>query len=145
MRPIFSSLLFVSLFVICPHFMQAQNWVWAQRMGNTKSDKIISIKTDSLGYVFISGYFSNTTTIGTNAVPLNYTANTNSKEAFIAKLDSTGFCYWAKSGGEYFDDRVLGMDVDALGNSIITGTFWQTGTGFDMGTVNVTGAAFGRG
>ncbi|MBK8684796.1 MAG: gliding motility-associated C-terminal domain-containing protein [Bacteroidetes bacterium] len=145
MRPILSSLLFVSMFVICPQFVQAQNWVWAQRIGNTKSDKIISIKTDSLGYVFISGYFSNTTTIGTNAVPLNYTANTNSKEAFIAKLDSTGFCYWAKSGGEYFDDRVLGMDVDALGNSIITGTFWQTGTGFDMGTVNVTGAAFGGG
>lgn len=123
----------------------AQDWVWAQRLGNSKSDKIISIKTDSSGYIYISGYFSNTTTIGTNAIQLTYTANASSKEAFIAKLDSTGFCYWARSGGEYFDDRVLGMDVDAAGNSVITGTFWQTSTGFNMGSVNVTGTGFGGG
>ncbi|MBL7753945.1 MAG: gliding motility-associated C-terminal domain-containing protein [Chitinophagaceae bacterium] len=124
---------------------QSQNWVWAQRMGNTKSDKITCIKTDSLGYVYIAGYFSNNITLGTNNLPLNYTANASSKEAFVARLDSAGFCYWARSGGEYFDDRVLGMDVDAQGNTVITGTFWQTGTGFNMGTVNVTGGAFGGG
>ncbi len=26
----------------------------------------------------------------------------NSKEIFLAKLDSLGFCYWARSGGQYF-------------------------------------------
>lgn len=138
-------ILFLIGIVFASFTISAQSWQWAQRMGNTRSDKITSIKTDSLGFVYIAGYFSNTTTLGTNNLVLNYTANTNSKEAFIAKLDSLGYCYWARSGGEYFDDRVLGMDVDAAGNSIITGTFWQTGTGFDMGTVNVTGGAFGGG
>lgn len=126
------------------HEMFAQNWVWAQRLGNTRSDKVTCIKTDGLGYIYISGYFSNTTTIGTNAVPLNYTANTNSKEIFLAKFDSTGFCYWAKSGGEYFDDRVLGMDVDSAGYSVITGTFWE-GSGINIGPINITGSAFGWG
>ncbi len=119
----------------------AQNWLWAQRLGNTRSDKAISIKTDSLGYIYFSGYFSNTTTIGTNNVPLTFTANSNSKEAFLAKVDSTGFCYWAKSGGQYFDDRVLGLDVDAQGNSIMVGTYWANN--FAMGPITINNSGFG--
>ncbi|MBP6624064.1 MAG: gliding motility-associated C-terminal domain-containing protein [Chitinophagaceae bacterium] len=123
----------------------AQNYVWAQGFGNTKSDKAITVRTDSAGYIYTSGYFSDTITLGTNALLLGFTANATSKEAFLAKYDSLGFCLWARSGGEHFDDRVLGMDVDDEGNSVITGTFWQTGAGFQMGTVNVTGAGFGGG
>ncbi|MEZ5045705.1 MAG: gliding motility-associated C-terminal domain-containing protein [Chitinophagaceae bacterium] len=136
--------LFFSLFIILTSFItHAQRWDWAQSLGNTKSDKIISVKTDSAGFIYISGYFSNSINIGTNALLLNNTANATSKELFLAKLDSTGYCYWARSGGEYFDDRVLGMDVDAAGNSLITGTFWQTSGGLNIGSVNITGAGFG--
>lgn len=123
-------------------YMHAQNWVWAQRLGNVKSDKVTCIKTDGQGYIYIAGYFSTNTPIGTNGLMLNFTANANSKEAFIAKLDSTGYCYWAKSGGQYFDDRVLGMDVDSAGNSTITGTFWE-GAGINFPPINVTGSAWG--
>jgi gliding motility-associated-like protein len=119
----------------------AQNFEWAQRIGNVRSDKITSIKTDGLGYIYIAGYFSTSTPIGTNGLILNYTANTQSKEAFIAKLDSTGYCYWARSGGQGFDDRVLGMDVDSLGNSIIVGTYWSNN--FVMGSVTINNAGFG--
>lgn len=109
----------------------AQSVEWAQRIGNVKSDKITSIKTDGLGYIYIAGYFSTSISLGTNNLVLNYAYNSQSKEAFIAKLDSTGYCYWAKSGGGYYDDRVLGMDVDSAGNSIITGTYWE-GVGFSF-------------
>ena len=122
----------------------AQNYVWAQKIGNTKSDKITSIKTDSAGYIYIAGYFSNKITLGTNNLALNFTANANSKEIFLAKLDSLGFCYWAKSGGQHFDDRILGMDVDREGNNVVTGTFWE-GSGIDIGPLNITGSAFGYG
>ncbi len=125
--------------------MQAQNYNWAQRIGNKKSDKATCIKTDSAGYIYVAGYFSDSSLMGTNNVVLKYTHNASSKEAFIAKFDSTGFCYWAKSGGETFDDRVLGMDVDAEGNSVITGTFWQTTGGFNIGTLNISGAPWGYG
>jgi gliding motility-associated-like protein len=138
-------LIFIVLALFLAIKSEAQNYVWTQGFGNTRSDKAISIKTDSAGYIYVSGYFSNTVTLGTNALVLNYTANTNSKEAFLAKYDSTGFCLWARSGGQYFDDRVLGLDVDADGNSVITGTFWQTSAGFQMGAVNVTGSGFGSG
>jgi gliding motility-associated-like protein len=124
--------------------LKAQSWVWAQRLGNTKSDKVTSLKTDSAGNVFVAGYFSNSLQLGTNALPLAFTANSHSKEIFLAKFDSTGFCYWARSGGEYFDDRILGMDVDADGNSVVTGTYWE-GSGINIGPLNITGSAFGGG
>ncbi len=139
-RIVIFSFLFSFLFLSA----QSQSWVWAQKLGNVKSDKITSIKTDSAGYIYIAGYFSTSITLGTNALLLNYTANTQSKEIFLAKLDSTGYCYWARSGGQHYDDRVLGMDVDADGNSIITGTFWE-GSGINIGPLNITGSAFGWG
>lgn len=136
---------FVALLILI-HFTSsnAQSIQWAQRLGNIKSDKIISIKTDGQGYVFISGYFSTTITIGTNGVVLNYVGSVNSKEAFVAKLDSTGFCYWAKAGGQYFDDRVLGMDVDSSGNCVITGTYWEGG-GINFPPINISGSSVGSG
>lgn len=121
----------------------AQNFEWAQRIGNVKSDKITSIKTDGLGYIYIAGYFSTSLTIGTNNLVLNYAYNSTSKEAFIAKLDSTGYCYWAKAGGGYYDDRVLGMDVDSAGYSVITGTYWE-GVGFSFPPNAINGSAFGN-
>ncbi len=127
------------LILLATHFSAlSQNWVWAQRMGNTRSDKATCIKTDDSGFIYVSGYFSNQITLGTNAVNLNYTANTQSKEIFLAKFDSTGFCYWARSGGQYYDDRILGMDVDKDGNSVATGTFWE-GAGINIGSINISG------
>ncbi|MBL7764496.1 MAG: gliding motility-associated C-terminal domain-containing protein [Chitinophagaceae bacterium] len=135
----------LSLCYLCiTNLLNAQNWVWSQRLGNAKSDKVTCVKTDGLGNVFIAGYFSTSITLGTNNLPLSYTANTQSKEIFLAKLDSTGVCLWAKSGGQYFDDRVLGMDVDSAGYSIITGTFWE-GSGINIGPLNITGSAYGYG
>lgn len=122
----------------------AQSWVWSNKIGNTQSDKATCIKTDSSGNIYVAGYFSDNISLGINNLILNYTENDYSKEAFIAKFDSTGFCFWARSGGQYYDDRVLGMDVDAEGNSIITGTFWE-GSGIQFSGNYITGSAFGSG
>ncbi len=139
---IFSLTLIIILLTL--NDINAQNWVWSKKMGNTKSDKATCIKTDSSGNIYVSGYFSNNISLGTNGLILYYTDNDHSKEAFIAKFDSTGFCFWARSGGQYWDDRVLGMDVDAEGNSIITGTFWE-GSGIQFAGNYITGSAFGSG
>jgi gliding motility-associated-like protein len=126
-------------FALVSFWMHAQQYNWVQRIGNSKSDKVITTKTDAQGFIYISGYFSTNIAIGTNAVYLNYTGSASSKEAFVAKLDSTGFCYWAHSGGNGFDDRVLGMDVDSAGNVIIVGTYWSNNFNFPPIMVNNTG------
>ena len=137
------SLLFLVTILFFASKSNAQTVEWAQRIGNVKSDKITSIKTDGLGYIYIAGYFSTSLTLGTNGLVLNYAYNSTSKEAFIAKLDSTGYCYWAKAGGGYYDDRVLGMDVDSAGYSVITGTFWE-GVGFSFPPNAIDGSAWGN-
>ena len=91
----------------------------------------ISIGTDSLGFIYISGYYNNEATFGgitlsnTNQWPFGY-----NKDHFVAKLDSTGDVIWAIPGGDLVaggssDDRALGMHVTAGGDVFITGTFWD--------------------
>jgi gliding motility-associated-like protein len=135
--------LITSLLLYFATAINAQNWVWAQRYGMRKGNKVSCVKTDDSGYVYIAGYFTQQITLGTNALPLVYTINSYSKEAFIAKLDSNGYCYWARSGGSIFDDRVLGMAVDSAGNSIIVGTYY--GTTFTMGSVVLNNSGLGGG
>jgi gliding motility-associated-like protein len=135
-------LIFTSLFFI--NTSQGQNYKWAQKLGNLKSDKATAIKTDDSGYVYIAGYFSNQIILGTNNLILPFAHNATSKEAYIAKFDSLGKCLWARSGGQNFDDRVLGMDVDAAGNSVITGTYWE-GAGIHFAGNFITAAGLGFG
>ncbi|RYZ53394.1 MAG: T9SS type B sorting domain-containing protein [Sphingobacteriales bacterium] len=138
------SLLLLLSFMFSCILVHAQTYEWVQRTGNIKSDKITSVKTDGLGHLYIAGYFSNTISIGTNALVLNNIANQTSKEAFVAKLDSNGVCLWARAGGQHFDDRVLGMDVDSIGNVVITGTYWE-GSGINFPPINITGSGSGSG
>jgi gliding motility-associated-like protein len=111
-------------------FTNAQTVNWAQKIGGVKSDKATTIKTDSLGYIYVTGYFSTQISLGTNGLILPFQSNAQSKEAFVAKFDSLGFCYWAKAGGGYFDDRILGLGIDAAGNTIGCGTYWSSGINF---------------
>jgi gliding motility-associated-like protein len=123
MRQLFS----VFLFILVSSQVFGQQFQWAQAFQNTKSDKVTCVRVSDSGFVFAAGYFGNNIKLGTNLLTLTYTGSAQSKEAFIAKFDSLGFCLWARSAGNGLDDRVLGLTVDKNGNSIITGTFWSSG------------------
>lgn len=134
-------ILFISIFIGISFGLHAQNTEWVVSLGGPNSDKGISIGTDTLGFIYLSGYFNTTATFGTitltNANPFG-----NNKEAFIVKMDSTGNVIWALAGGDQSggccDDRALGMHVTPDGYVFITGTFWST---FDIGncTINWSG------
>lgn len=126
----FGSTLIILFFAIS--VVSAQNYIWAQSAGNIKSDKCICVRTDSLGFIYAAGYFSHDIDLGTNAVNVQAIGLPTSKEVWLAKFDSTGYCYWGIAGGRYYDDRILGMDVDAAGNTVVAGTFWQGASGFDL-------------
>jgi len=120
----------------------AQTTDWVLSFGGTSSDKGISIGTDSLGFIYCSGYFNNEATFGsitlTNS-PLSTWGN--NKEVFVFKMDSLGNVLWAIAGGDQTgsccDDRALGMHVTPGGDVFITGTFWSI---FDIGPLSVPGA-----
>ncbi len=140
MTKILLSILLLSLSV----HSYSQKYEWAQSAGNSRSDKCIAIRTDALGYIYAAGYFGDNIDLGINQLNLQYTNNSSSKEVWLAKFDSTGYCYWAISGGRYFDDRILGMAVDPQGNCVVTGTYWHGNSGFDFNGY-IIGAGAGNG
>ena len=119
------------LFTFISFNLSGQTTDWVQSFGGTASDKGISIGTDSLGFIYCSGYFNNEATFGgitlTNS-PLSTSGN--NKENFVFKMDSLGNVLWAIPGGNQqnscCDDRALGMHVTPGGDVFITGTFWSS-------------------
>jgi len=126
--------------VLIPTLLFTQNTDWVKSFGGLSNDKGISIGTDSLGYIYCSGYFNNEATFG-NITLTNSAFNGwgNNKENFVFKMDSLGNVLWAIAGGNLTgsccDDRALGMHVTPGGDVFITGTFWSS---YNIGTVNVT-------
>ena len=104
--------------------LSAQTTDWVKSFGGSKSDKGISIGVDSLGFIYISGFFNNNADFGSFNLVYNGSQN-NNKDMFVAKLDSFGTVIWAVSGGGGpYDDRALGMHVTPGGDVFLTGTFW---------------------
>ena len=115
-------ILILVVFIPLVSFSQTTDWV--KSFGGTKSDKGISIGVDSLGFIYISGYFNNNADFGSFNLVYNGSQG-NNKDMFVAKLDSFGTVIWAISGGGGpYDDRALGMHVTPGGDVFLTGTFW---------------------
>ena len=117
--------------------LTAQTTDWVQSFGGVENDKGISIGTDSLGFIYVSGYFNTSATFGSITLS-NSPASGRNKEMFIMKMDSLGTVIWAIAGGDQTgsccDDRALGMHVTPGGDVFITGTFWST---FNIGSCSV--------
>ena len=136
----------IIFFLLLPFILSAQTTDWVKSFGGTESDKGISIGADSLGYIYISGYYN--TSADFDQINLtNQNAGGTNKENFVAKLDSNGNVLWAIPGGNQSggccDDRALGMHVTPGGDVFITGTFWSSyylGVRGAPNTINVPGS-----
>ena len=119
------------VFIIFNVNLSAQTTDWVQSFGGAASDKGISIGTDSLGFIYCSGYYNNEATFGGITLS-NTNISGNNKENFVFKMDSLGNVLWAIPGGNQqnycCDDRALGMHVTPGGDVFITGTFWSSYT-----------------
>ena len=103
--------------------LTSQTTDWVMACGGPNSDKGISIGTDSLGFIYISGFYNGDADFGPFHLTASYTKN---KNIFVAKMDSLGNFLWAVAGtGGPFDDRALGMHVTPAGDVFLTGTFWS--------------------
>ena len=101
----------------------AQTTDWVKACGGPNSDKGISIGSDSLGFIYISGFFNGEADFGPFTL---YASYSNNKNIFVAKMDSMGTFLWAVAGtGGPYDDRALGMHVTPGGDIFVTGTFWS--------------------
>jgi hypothetical protein len=102
----------------------SQNWQWFTSAGGDKSDKGLDIDMDRFGNLYVSGYYNNSSS--GNVMFSSLTAPVDfGKDAFVAKIDSTGNWVWLQPGQGGWDERALGMCVDRINNFVyVTGTCW---------------------
>jgi gliding motility-associated-like protein len=113
---------------------QTPTFDWAVQCGNTSADKTLDVATDVNGNLYACGFFNGNGTFGN----IQLTPNSGNKDAFVARLDSSGNFLWAISANSGLDDRTLGLCTDHDGNVIATGTYWANIT---FGTTTLTGSA----
>lgn len=96
--------------------------IWAVKAGGSGSDRALSVNSDALGNIFITGFYYGAATFG--SITLNSVSG--SQDGFIAKLDANGTFLWAKSFGGNLAEWGNAIAIDELGNPIITGQFQGT-------------------
>lgn len=108
------------------------NILWTREIGAGWDDFGTSIVVDADGNVYITGQFGGTVDFDPGAGTQNLTAQENSHDMFVQKLDTDGSFLWVKQMGGSGDDAGRSMTIDANGHIYITGIFEGT-TDFDPG------------
>jgi hypothetical protein len=95
---------------------------WAQRAGGTQADVANSVASDSLGNVYITGYFYSTQfTIGDTTIAANAAGGNT---VFTAKFNTQGKLLWVTtSGGHYKFATGNSVVSDGAQNVYVTGYF----------------------
>ena len=97
------------------------NAIWAKSAGGLGNDYANSVAVDTLGNIYIAGYYySPSVTFGVNILT---NANADSADLFLAKYDTSGNLIFVKSVGGGHDDIVNSVAVDNYGNAYIAGYF----------------------
>ncbi len=97
------------------------SFIWAKGFGGTGTEYSAAIATNSSG-VFVTGYFQGTVDFDPSSNTFNLTSN-GSNDAFICTLNNSGNFVWAINVGGTGADVGQGIDLDASGNVLITGSF----------------------
>jgi hypothetical protein len=104
---------------------KCRNLIWAKGFGSSTIDIARSIITDSLGDVYVTGYYTGVADLnpgqGSDMHP-----NRGSRDVFIVKLNTNGNFVWAKSIGSVQSDDVWSIAIDDSLNVVVTGTFGDT-------------------
>jgi hypothetical protein len=113
------------------------NAIWAKSAGGEALDKAVSICSDSIGNVFITGtYHSPSITFGTTTLSKVYYS-----DVFVVKYDALGNPLWANNIGGSFYEYACGVGVDSNGNVIVTAGF--NSPTLTIGTKTLTTAGYG--
>lgn len=99
---------------------EANDFVYAKKMGGIAVDEGRNIDLDGSGNVYINGSFISTCNFDPNGGTLNITSN-GSDDVFIAKFTSSGDLTWVKTFGSIGTEDYMEMDVTTFGNIYITG------------------------
>jgi hypothetical protein len=107
---------------------------WAQRYGAAGNQLGRGVDADDRGHVYFSGQYAGTMQVGSTTL-----TSTGGEDMFLAKATPRGRVLWAMSFGGPGADAGPELEVDARGNSYLTGLFSGTAR-FGSRTLTADGA-----
>lgn len=115
------------------------NFIFSKKIGGTLDDIGREIHVDSLGNIYIIGYFQGTNVDFDPGPGSALLSSTGNYDIFFAKYDNSGNYLFAKSFGSTVNDQPTSFAVDKQGNIYLTG-FFQGTSDFDpgIGTANLS-------
>lgn len=96
------------------------NFVWTKKAGGEGEDAGRSIAADSLGNIYVTGFFSQKAMFDTIAMP----AIPSSYAMFVCKLNGFGDYVWVRLA--YGESSGIALAMDKVGNTYVTGEFSKT-------------------
>lgn len=99
------------------------NFLWVKQIGGTFIQLATGIAIDSADNVYIGGTFSGTADFDPGIDTVLLTASDSNVDPFVEKLTSDGNFLWAKKFGGEYNDQLLTIGIDPLGNVCSTGFF----------------------
>ena len=101
------------------------NSVWAKRAGGPLEDEGLSIASDPLGNMYLTGYFNGAALFGSGLDTLTK-VSAGGADIFAGKYDYKGDVKWMNSFGGTMDDKGYGISIDSSGHSFVAGSFFNT-------------------
>ena len=89
--------------------------------GSAANDECYGLTTNSSGEIWTCGYYSSSAKFGSIIV-----SSLGSADVYVSHQDANGNFDWVFHGGGPFFDRAYDVDIDASGNSYVTGVFSGT-------------------
>ncbi len=103
----------------------AQNFEWANGMGNSGYDEGRGVAVDALGNVFTTGVFSGTVDFDPSVGLFELTA-AGFDDVFVTKFDANGLLVWALAIGGVDYEASFGIALDDSANVFLTGSYIGT-------------------
>lgn len=99
------------------------NLIWSNVL--TGNITCSGVDVDTLGNIFVCGYFSGTVDVDPGSTIFNL-STFSTQNAFTLKLSNDGNFIWAKAIGGGGDDKYHSVTIDYQGNPILIGEFQAT-------------------
>lgn len=100
--------------------------IWARQYGSSEFEAAVSMKVMGNGDQYITGFYNGTVDFDPEAGVFPMTASFSNNSGFLLKLDSAGHFQLARNIVSTGNVISYDIDVDAFGNSYLTGYFSGT-------------------